>query len=177
MRGSRLILSALAAVAMGYGAYPFVTLHQLRTAVQAGDAATLSALIDWPAVREGIKEDICDLVLDEPADSTAKADLPPFGASFVRGVTGSAVDREITAETLVAFTRPPVSEVVATSDPKDDTRVGWAFFSSLTRFSIDVITAGEPQPVKVEMGLSGLHWKVMRVRIPANLLEQSHWHV
>ena len=80
--------------ALSYAAYPYVTICRLGLALRAGDAAALQALVDWPSVREGLKEDICDLALDEPGDGTG---LRPFGASFIRGIATSAIDRAVTA--------------------------------------------------------------------------------
>lgn len=168
MRGKRIIVAALALIGSGYVAYPFVTLYQLRTAVRGGDAIALTKLVDWSAVREGIKEDICDLVLDEPADVAKKGQLPAFGASFVRGVTGSSVDREFTPEKLVGMVRP--------SQPTSDgTRISWAFFTDPKHFTIEVALAGHLVPVKAEMALTDMHWKVMRVWIPSSVLAEGHW--
>lgn len=168
MRGRWPIIAALALVGLGYTAYPFVTLYQLHSAVRGGNAKALSHLIDWSSVREGIKEDICDLVLDEPGDVAKKGQLPAFGASFVRGVTGSSVDREFTAEKLAGIAQPPAPS-------NDDGSISWAFFSSPGRFAIEVTVAGQAEPVKAEMELVGLHWKVTRVWIPATMLVQGHW--
>ena len=65
------MLAAVLAIGVGYAAYPYVTLYRLDNAIHTGDAATLRALVDWPAVREGIKEDICDNVADDPQSETA----------------------------------------------------------------------------------------------------------
>ena len=106
MRGKRLVISALAVTGAVYAAYPFVTVYEIQCAVRNGDAPALTRLVNWPAVREGIKEDICDLVLDEPSGPADTSRLPAFGASFVRGVTSSSVDREFTPEKIAGMTMP-----------------------------------------------------------------------
>lgn len=168
MHGRWAIIPALALVGLGYTAYPFVTLYQLQSAIRGGDATALSRLIDWSSVREGIKEDICDLVLDEPGDIAKKGQLPAFGASFVRGVTGSSVDREFTAEKLAGLVQPAAPS-------NDDASISWAFFSGPGRFAIDVTVSGHTEPVKAEMAFTGLRWKVMRIWIPATMLMEGHW--
>ncbi len=168
MRGRWVIVAALVLVVGGYLTYPFVTLYQLRSAVRGGDATALSRLIDWSSVREGIKEDICDLVLDEPGDVAKKGQLPAFGASFVRGVTGNSVDREFTAEALAGIARP-------STPSNDDASVSWAFFTGLAQFAVNVSIAGQAEPIRADMELTGLHWKVVRIWLPAALLARGHW--
>jgi hypothetical protein len=173
MRKRLPITTLIAAVALTYGLYPYVALSQLESAVRQGDPVSLAQLIDWSAVREGIKEDICDLVMDHPAQGTAQDVLPPFGASFVRGVAGTAVDRTITAETLVAATR---NTPAADSGLYDGTQVSWAFFTGPGSFRVDVMTPGVTEPIHVDMELRGFKWLVRRVSLPPALLESSHLH-
>src|SRR5277367_142397 len=97
MRARWPILATFVILGAGYIGYPYATLYRLDNAVRHSDAATLRALVDWYSVREGLKEDICDMVLEGPADSRPvearrENELPPFGASFVRGMTGNALD-------------------------------------------------------------------------------------
>ena len=70
MRARWPLLATLLGRWSGYAAYPYVTLYRLGSAIKGADAATLESLVNWPAVREGIKEDVCDLVVDEPGPET-----------------------------------------------------------------------------------------------------------
>jgi hypothetical protein len=58
------ILVTVVIMGAGYLGYPYVTLYRIDTAVRRSDAAALRSLVDWYAVREGLREDICDFVLD-----------------------------------------------------------------------------------------------------------------
>ncbi|HEY0423857.1 MAG TPA: DUF2939 domain-containing protein, partial [Rhodopila sp.] len=80
MRAKWPLLAMVLGVGVTYAAYPYVTLYRLGSAIQSADAGTLEAMVNWPAVREGIKEDVCDLALDDPGPKTGD-ELPPFGAS------------------------------------------------------------------------------------------------
>jgi hypothetical protein len=156
---------------VGFGAawvgYPYATLYRLETAVRQADAATLRSLVDWYAVREGLKEDICDMVLEEPANARPSNELEPFGASFVRGMTGNALDHNVTAESLVSVTRASPGE------PRADAYVEWAFFDNPTRFLVNVRTEGTAEPIRVAMELRGMRWRVQRVWLPTALLERA----
>lgn len=169
MRGRLPFIAVLGMFGAVYAVSPFVALYRLQSAVRGGDAPALASLIDWSSVREGIKEDICDLVLDEPGDVAQKGQLPAFGASFVRGVTSNSVDRELTPEALAGMARP------SSDQPADDASISWAFFSSPAHFTIDVSLAGHLEPIQAVLALKGLQWRVVRIRIPPALLQLTHW--
>src|SRR3978361_712099 len=110
MRARWPIGGILLSLAVAYVAYPYVTLYRLGSAIKGADAATLESLVNWPAVREGIKEDVCDLVIDLPAQQPEArgqktvGGLPPFGSSFMRGIASSAIDQAVTPQALLAAT-------------------------------------------------------------------------
>jgi len=170
MRARKPIIAGVLSSLALYAGYPALTLYQLQSAVRDGNATTLSRFIDWPAVRQGVKEDICDLVLDEPGDPAKKGELPPFGASFVRGVTGASVDHTFTAEALANMGHP--------IEPRhDDAQIDWAFFSGPLRFNVHVSVAGVTDPVRAELALTGWRWQVIRVWIPPALLIENRLRV
>jgi hypothetical protein len=178
------VVAAVLAVVLAYGAYPYVTLWRLGEAIQASDASTLESLVDWPAVREGIKEDVCDLVVDDPGPKT-QSSLPPFGASFMRGIASNAIDQAVTPQALLAATgtipqpaRRPSIDHHAQSHPAPeqqtaDVHVNWAFFDSPTTFLVSLQARGQADPIKLEMALHNGLWQVQRVWLPADLLTNS----
>src|SRR5262249_53221196 len=105
MRARWLVLATCVTMGAGYLGYPYATLYRLNHAIRNSDAATLQSLVDWYSVREGLKEDICDMVFDQPATPHPSNELAPFGSSFVRGMTGNALDHNVTPETLVSMVR------------------------------------------------------------------------
>ncbi len=169
--GKKPIIGALLAVVAAYCAYPYVTLYRLGQAIRAGDAATLVTMVDWPSVREGIKEDICDLVVDGPAKAKAGYQLPPFGAGFVRGIATSAVDARVTPEALVAAAHQPSPRTVANGAA---VRIVWAFFGGPTQFLVDLRAPGPTQPIRLRMDLRAGAWRVTRVWLPLQLLAEAN---
>jgi hypothetical protein len=162
------ILVTLLSVGIAYGAYPYVTLYRLNTAIQAADAKTLESLVDWPSVREGIKEDICDFVVDDPNPASGSK-LPPFGASFMRGITSSTVDQAVTPQALLAATGTLPAKP-ADAQHSADIHVNWAFFDSPTGFTVSLQAAGRSEPVRLEMELRNGDWRIQRVWLPPELL-------
>jgi len=168
MFAAKPILAAIFAVGLGYAASPYVTLYRLDHAIRAGDSASLQTLVDWPAVREGIKEDICDGLAGGPAQAIARGELPAFGASFVQGVATNAVDRAVTAKALVAFTRRDGGA------QGEGAHVTWAFFHDPTDFVVSVNVPGQRGPVRLRMTLKDARWQVTRIWLTPGLLQEAN---
>ena len=171
MKGGKPVIGTLLIVAMGYIAYPYVTLYQLGHAIRSGNAVALQSMVDWPAVREGIKEDICDLVIDEPQEAKQGGKLPPFGAGFVRGIATNVVDTRITPQALVEVAQGQDAAPVARGAA---VQVSWAFFASPSEFVVDLSTPGQADPIRLQMTLRDGCWYVTRVWLPAELLGKTN---
>jgi hypothetical protein len=172
MAGKKPMIGALLVVAFAYVIYPYATLYRLGQAIRSGDASTLESMVDWGAVREGIKEDICDLVIDEPPEARAGGQLPPFGAGFVRGIAANAVDARVTPEALVAAAQQePIAKPVKHGAA---VRVSWAFFASPSAFVVDLQAPGQVLPIRLQMDLRLGTWQVTRVWLPPELLGQAN---
>jgi hypothetical protein len=171
MLGKRSIIAALFAVALAYVAYPYVTLYRLGSAIRDGNGPALEAMVDWPAVREGIKEDICDLVIDEAPEAKAGTQLPPFGAGFMRGIAGNAIDARVTPAALVAVAQVPSARPAFRTAKM---RVSWAFFDTPTQFMVDLRARKEDPAVRLQLDLRNGAWRVTRVWLPAELLDEAN---
>ena len=169
MVGTKPLVGALLAVGLTYAVSPSVALYRLGQAIRSGDAASLQAMVDWNSVREGIKEDICDFVVEQP-QAQSDAPLPPFGAGFVRGIAANVVDRRVTAEALVAAAQEP--DVAAATHGA--VQVNWAFFAGPSAFVVDLSTPGEGAPIRLQMDLRNGAWHVTRVWLPPDLLGQAN---
>ena len=66
MVGQKPLIGILLTTGFAYGLYPYVALYELGQAIRQGDAVRLETMVDWASVREGIKEDICDQVVEQP---------------------------------------------------------------------------------------------------------------
>ncbi len=166
MVGQKPLIGILLTTGFAYGLYPYVALYELGQAVRQGDAVRLEAMVDWASVREGIKEDICDYVVEQPEPAHNNGQLPPFGAGFVRGIATNTVDKRVTPEALVAAAQQPDPKQLAKSD---GVRVNWAFFVSPSAFMVDLGT-GDRAPIRVQMDLRDGAWHVTRVWLPPEML-------
>ena len=150
-----------------YLAWPCVTLYRLNTALQHRDLAALAAGVDWDSVREGLKEDIADGIMGDDAGAMQQATdaLPPFGAGFVRGMAGNAVDRMVTPERLVAGVHQSGQMAGVWS------MRGW--FDSPTRFEVSMPPPGsgaDAGAMRLQMDLVrngwGFAWQVTGAYVP-----------
>ena len=171
MFAAKPILAAVLAAGVGYAAYPYITLYRLDQAIHTGDTAALQTLVDWPAVREGIKEDICDQVAADPAATVSDGRLPAFGASFVRGMAANAVDQEVTAKGLVDMTQ---HEADAIGRQHAAMQVDWAFFQNPTDFIVSIETPEQSGSIRLQMRLRDATWQVTRIWLPPALLAQAN---
>lgn len=183
--GKKRVFAAIALLAAGYIAYPYVTLYRISSAIRHGEARPLERLVDWDEVREGIKEDVCDAVLDQPPQQNwpqqhapgASNKLPPFGFSFVRGIAGSSIDDKVTPRGLVSAARHYEPAEPLHAPAQSPVRVGWAFFDGLTSFDVDLWPTAFPPsdgPIRLRLDLRHGTWKVVRVWLPARLLASAN---
>jgi len=165
------ILAAVIAAGVGYAASPYAALYRLDYAVRTGDAATLQTLVDWPSVREGIKEDICDGLAGDPEQTIEHGKLPAFGASFMHGIAVNAVDRQVTPEALVDLSR---HDNTTADESNTSIGVNWAFFDDPSAFDVVINVPGHQGPVRMQMTLQDLHWRVTRIWLTPHLLQQAN---
>ena len=170
MFGRKPVIGALLAVAFAaYGVYPYVTLYRLGQAIRQGDAVTLGSMVNWDLVREGIKEDICDLVIDDgPASPPGK--LPSFGSGFVRSIASNAIDKQVTPQAIAAASAAPRAQASA-AGTMSKVRVNWAFFESPTVFTVDLLAKDLQEPIRMQLGLQNGVWQVRRVWLPEDVLK------
>jgi hypothetical protein len=165
-----------------YGAWPFVSLYEIRQDVQSHNVRALTADIDWPLLREGLKEDIADGITGETGqtvqvNASASDDLPPFGSGFVNNMAGNMVDQTVTPQHLAM--------TVGTLQAAGAHRmtVSQAYFAGPTRFmvALSAAPAAASKPaLRLQMDLvrtgMSMRWKITRAWLPPDMLEAAESH-
>lgn len=179
------ILCTVVLLAAAYAAYPYVALYRLQAAIRSGDPDRIAAMVDWDQVRDGLKDEIAEQVIDAPPElpeqpvghtQDAVAPLPPFGSSFIKGIASNAVDEAVSPNNVAKMIRTRAE--AETSDPESisadslkGAQVSWAFFDSPDTFKLWLRTAAAgPDPVKLRMELRDGAWKITRIWLPPALL-------
>lgn len=159
-----IVLAAVALIAIGgwLWASPYWTVSTLKQAADARDLATISAHVDYPAVRTSLKGQLRDRVIRPRSGSAIEA----LGAQLVQRFSEPLVDTLVTPEGLQAvFERRPTDD---TARPKrivlraDDMRMRR---TGLTSF---VLQRGDDGGALV-FRLEGIGWKLTEVQLPADL--------
>jgi hypothetical protein len=176
MRAAKIAILVLLAVSMVHVASPYAAAWRMWNAALSGDSDTLAGLIDWDAVRTGIKEDIAEGIVGMPAHEVAASNtLVPFGSSFMSGIAGNIVDRDLTPEHMAIALRA-LQKTGGFSG-----RITKAWFSWPDRFEIALRMPGqadEDPPLRVEMRWhspleKGWGWQIVRAWVPQDLMEQA----
>lgn len=178
------VAAVLALCAGCYAGGPFLTLWRLSQALDCGDVAALDALVDWDAVRQGLKDDIAEGVIGMSQQALEDSNtLPPFGASFVSGIAGSEVDHAVTPQGLLHVTRsldqPPPGPIALAAPPFPAAAfpaIVAAGFSAPTEFDLRLRAAcqdaAEP-PLHVRLAFRAGRWRVVRIWVPQDLMDRA----
>lgn len=158
-----LLAATLAVPAGWYAASPHYTLHAMQQAALAGDADALEARVDFPALRQSLKD---ELQAQLAREAVAAGPLARFGVELAQSFVGPMIDSSVTAETLrlvldgSAGFQPPrglaTLALLAVPSPAISR-------DGLDRFTVGRNTADTPAFV---FRRDGLGWKLAGVRFP-----------
>ena len=161
-----------------YIGYPYLTLYWIDEALIDNDRASLEQMVDFPAVRAGLKAQVKGQVM---ATASEKAEKRPILGGigealtkmFAPGMVDSTVDGMVTPEGILE--NPTVAERRRKGEGFADF-ITYAFFAGPTTFTFDVKDPDDRNSPQVQavMKLDGLRWKVVEVRVPplASLLSR-----
>ncbi len=180
MRKLLISLIIIAIIAFGgyYLASPYLTLYQLKSAVDAKDTATLIDAVDFPQVKSSVKEQLKTKVAQEIPALDAADDGALLGAMFATAMVDGVVDAVITPKAVeLILDGKDISKQLRLSDtatPQTDTAdtataQDWQYdlgYQSLDRFGV-TLTKDNGKPVTVIMARDGLfNWKIVDVQLP-----------
>jgi hypothetical protein len=93
---------ALIAILIGfYVGSPYWTLHQMRSAAQAGQGDKLAGYVDFPAVRESIKTQFLAAMTPHTKDAGKDGPFATFGNMLAATMMNGVVDTLVTPDGLV----------------------------------------------------------------------------
>ena len=163
----------LLSIAMYVASGPYRTIHAIREAVRAQDAAALSRQVDFPALRASLKAQLSDRLVRKAGPGLQSSVFAAFGLRVANGLIESAVDAMVTPMGLGAiiegrkewayasngFTQPDAG--ASTPDAQEiDSR-----FESPSRFTA-TMRDGSGAETRFVLTRSGLNWKLSDIRLP-----------
>ena len=166
------ITVVVALLAVGVAAQPYLTVHQMHSAAERRDGAAFSEYIDFPSVRQSLKDQINAAFLKEMTEdeSTQQSGAAALGAA----VGGFMVDRMADAFLEAYVTPAGITQMMAADQPGtegqetgDEPRCrpmsgGSMSYESLNKFVVSSESAvgGE---CKVVLRRQGVSWKVTEI--------------
>lgn len=181
-----LVLGAGLALAAGYVAYPILTVWTIREAVRTGDTPTIEAKLEWPTVRETLRQSMLEYAVG-PTPVAAPGQAPPKVGLWQRvknGLSRRAVDRLVTSYVTPEglpqlfgarqFYRDNISGEQARIDamPWHEraanfwSRIKRAEFHTPVEFEIEMADRNDPTRHYVGLlKLRGFEWKLVELRV------------
>lgn len=168
-----LVVLALAA----YVVSPFFYVSSLKGAFLAGDSSKLANLVDFPALRDSLKEQVAT-ILTQQTKENSNSNQSPFAAltAFVGpAFLNRAVDMYCTPDAIADFVKKSsqaksnTHSFIKIPGPSD---LDWSklknfSFTGPTSFSIGT------NHITLFARLEGLGWKVYRLEVSPDFLEDS----
>lgn len=177
MRRKLWVGAAVAAVAVFVGAYalsPVFAAQALIRAGKAGDAAALERLVDFPAFRASLKDELNQALADEMRDQAGEAGdvLAGLGMLLAPALVSGAVDALITPEAIGEMVRTgqapnpadPATAPASSDDGGDDIHQAWGY-RNLDTFAVTLTRKDKPdRRLALVMSRRGLFdWKLTGV--------------
>lgn len=104
---SRLLIIVVGMVALfaAYLAMPLWAAHQIRTAAREGDVALLERKVDWPSVRDSLKDSLRDMAQGEATSGSRRTMWQRIKSAAAPTITDRLVDRYATPDGVIQLAR------------------------------------------------------------------------
>lgn len=160
---------------------PFMAVQGIRDAVKARDQEALAEHVDFPALRDNLKEQFNDKLMAEMAPSRADDPFAAFGLLIASKLVDAVVDALVTPSGLARVmsgekvARLPRSE--PGDEPDEDTEASGAQarkeplanaayrFSSPSRFVASIV-GKDGRTVEFVLTRDGLSWRLTNILLP-----------
>jgi hypothetical protein len=170
------IVGVLLVIVLAYIAYPYVALYRLGNAVRGGDPDAVEGKVDWPKLRQGLKNDLNAQVASK-AGADSDNGFAGLGAMFAGKMIGAVIDSTVTPAGLAAMmqTGKAGPAIVHTMEPavpeirKDRPlpKLASSGFQGLGTFEAEIAPReGAGKPLKLRLDLEGGYWMLTRVYLP-----------
>ncbi len=172
----KILLTILGFLVVGYFAgAPYLTAYQLQNAVVERDQEALSEHVDFPALRESLKEELSAAMLREVRGEDNA--LAALGVALVGVVVDRMIDAYVTPAGLRSLMTNPGKQVDnSTESPgvlpessslsdRLDVEINMGY-RNVSRF--DIVAMDKETGVQVSFVLrrSGIGWKLKEIRLP-----------
>ena len=152
-------------------ASPYLVLNNIKNATQQGDADKLSGYIDFPSVKQSMKDQVKAAMVEELAASDEQDGFEALGTMLAAAMIDPLIDGLVTPDGVALMLQGQKLDFDLNNDkPEDkpkaknediDYKAGYLSFN---RFKVQIIDANDPdESLDVIMHRDWLSWKVTRI--------------
>ena len=152
-------------------ASPYLVLNNIKNAAEQGDADKLSGYIDFPSVKQSMKDQVKAVMVKELASSKEQNGFEALGTMLGAAMIDPLIDGLVTPDGVALMLQGQKLDFDLNNDtPEDkpksknediDYKAGYLSFN---RFKVQVIDADDPnESIDVIMHRDWLSWKVTRI--------------
>ena len=152
-------------------ASPYLVLNNIKNAAQQGDADKLSGYIDFPSVKQSMKDQVKAAMVEELAASDEQDGFEALGTMLAAAMIDPLIDGLVTPDGVALMLQGQKLDFDLNNDkPEDkpkaknediDYKAGYLSFN---RFKVQIIDANDPnESLDVIMHRDWLSWKVTRI--------------
>ena len=152
-------------------ASPYLVLNNIKNAAQQGDADKLSGYIDFPSVKQSMKDQVKAAMVEELAASDEQDGFEALGTMLAAAMIDPLIDGLVTPDGVALMLQGQKLDFDLNNDkPEDKLEVKnedidyKAGYLSFNRFKVQIIDADDPnESLDVIMHRDWLSWKVTRI--------------
>ena len=174
-----LAIGLIVIIAIYLYASPYLALNNIKKAAQAGDADTLSEYIDFPSVKQGLKDQINAQIMKEVTQEDTDG-FEALGAMLATAMIDKAVDGIVTPDgvaMMVQGQKPDLNgdaveqtDVEQADESKLDYKTNYITYKS---FKVSLSNPDYEDNLDIIMRRDGLSWKVNRINLPLDFSDSS----
>ncbi|MGP9689807.1 DUF2939 domain-containing protein [Psychrobacter sp. AOP22-C1-C5] len=152
-------------------ASPYLALNSIKNAAQARDADKLSSYIDFPSVKQSVKDQFKAKLAAEMITSENNDGFEALGSMFATAMIDPIVDGLITPEGVAAIMLKEQEQdsPEATGIQEEPKELEYeTSYDSFNSFHVDINNTERDDNVKVILHRQGLSWKITNIDFPLN---------
>lgn len=152
-------------------ASPYIALYNIKNAAEQKDADKLSGYIDFPSVKQSIKDQVKAAMAEELAASDEQDGFEALGTMLAAAMIDPLVDGLVTPDGVALMLQGQKLDFDSSNDTSEDKATAKnedidykAGYLSFNRFKVQIIDADDSdESLDVIMHRDGLSWKVTRI--------------
>ena len=152
-------------------ASPYIALYNIKNAAEQKDADKLSGYIDFPSVKQSIKDQVKAAMAEELAASDEQDGFEALGTMLAAAMIDPLVDGLVTPDGVALMLQGQKLDFDSSNDSSEDKAkinnedIDYkAGYLSFNRFKVQIIDADDSdESLDVIMHRDGLSWKVTRI--------------